>query len=889
MKRILSLIAAMALLLGLSSVAAAEGSTDPATIDASIFTVPENLFEAGYDGIECMDIDLGIYHLIPARTSGIGDYFYWTGKLEKMPELTEDNGGCFTSATNAPKTVIFWDGVPNLSKNLFKWAEGKTRDVYIPDSVTEIDEECFEFYSRITLHFTENNKVALDYARNHCMMYEVIGKGWAGDKTLMDATVFEMPEGAPLNYLCCECMDGFFLNLGHYWAYGIHYFRWGGGDEKMSPENIEETCFGGGTTGLKTIVFWNGVPNLCQDLFTRSEGEVQDVYVPDSVTEIDEDCFLMDSTITLHFTENNEVALAYAQSHHMRYEIMGKGYYGKVKLDDTVFEVPADLSDGYDVCECMDPLLLKLNHYERQGVNFFHWIGEDGKLSSDGVEETCFGGGLAHIPTIVFWNGVPNLPKDLFKGLEGIAHDVYIPDTVTEIDEDCFVMDSTIRLHFTHNNAVALAYAKARGMRYEIMGRGWGGPVAFDTSVFDMPVDLEERACTDRRSTGLSHYEKFGVSFFKNNGSAVIHGVGESQMVCFTNPPEDAAMETIVFLRGMPNLSSQLLYWLEGITHDVYVPDSVKQIAEDCFVMNSTITIHFTQNNAVALAYAQNRGMAFEVMDGERVPGDVDYDKSVDMKDVLALRKSIAKLPAAYEIGSLDVNGDGEANMKDVLALRRKIAHLDVISHADYAAAELGASVTVETYVQDKQIWVDGKASFYAQSEDGAYFIYAMPCTQEEYDALTPGTKIRVSGTKSAWKDEVEITDATFEIIDGSFIAEPVDVTALLGTDKLVDHQNEKVVFKGLTVEAKTDPEGKKVAFLYNWNGVGGEGDDLYFDATVDGKKVTFTVESDLCGAETDVYKAVKALKIGDTIDLTCYLYWYDGPNPHVFAVTPAT
>ena len=675
MKRTLALIAIMALLLGLSTVVWASGEIDQAQWDASIFEAPENLSEAGYDGIECMDIDLGLYHLIPARNGGVGSYFRWTGTMEKMPANVEENECCFTSATSASETVIFFDGVPNLGKDLFKWWEGKTKDVYIPDSVTEIDEDCFELYSRITLHFTENNKVALDYARRRCMQYEVIGKGWAGDKALMDASIFEMPEDAWYNYPVCECMDGFFLNLGHYWAYGIHFFRWDGGDEKMSPENIAGTCSGGGTTALKTIVFWNGVPNLCQDLFTRSEGEVQDVYVPDSVTEIDEDCFLMDSTITLHFTENNEVALAYAQSHHMRYEIMGKGYYGKVKLDDTVFEVPADLSDGYDVCECMDPLLLKLNHYERQGVNFFHWIGEDGKLSSDGVEETCFGGGLAHIPTIVFWNGVPNLPKDLFKGLEGIAHDVYIPDTVTEIDEDAFVMDSTIRLHFTHNNAVALAYAKARGMRYEIMGRGWGGPVAFDTSVFDMPVDLEERACTDRRSTGLSHYEKFGVSFFKNNGSAVIHGVGESQMVCFTNPPEDAAMETIVFLRGMPNLSSQLLYWLEGITHDVYVPDSVKQIAEDCFVDGSTITLHFTKNNKVALAYAQNRGMAFEVMDGERMLGDVNYDKETDMKDVLSLRKTIAGLPAAYEIYSTDVNTDDSTDMKDVLVLRKQIAH----------------------------------------------------------------------------------------------------------------------------------------------------------------------------------------------------------------------
>ena len=36
----------------------------------------------------------------------------------------------------------------------------------------------------------------------------------------------------------------------------------------------------------------------------------------------------------------------------------------------------------------------------------------------------------------------------------------------------------------------------------------------------------------------------------------------------------------------------------------------------------------------------------------------------------------------------------------------------------------------------------------------------------------------------------------------------------------------------------------------------------------------------------TDVYKAVKELKIGDMIDMEGFLYWYDGANPHITSVT---
>ncbi|MBQ4157725.1 MAG: hypothetical protein IJD86_06255 [Clostridia bacterium] len=216
-----------------------------------------------------------------------------------------------------------------------------------------------------------------------------------------------------------------------------------------------------------------------------------------------------------------------------------------------------------------------------------------------------------------------------------------------------------------------------------------------------------------------------------------------------------------------------------------------------------------------------------------------------------------------------------------------------VMTYADYVAADLDAEITVETYIQAKQGWWEnngvGNATFYTQNEEGAFFLYNMPCSQEEFELLTVGTKIRVTGYKAEWAGEVEIVDATYEIIEGNYVAEALDVTALLGTEELINYQNQFVSFKGMTVEAAgKDAEGNDVAFLYNWDGSGQDGNDLYFNVSLNGATYTFTVESYLTGAGTEVYEAVKALKIGDVIDMEGFLYWYEGVNPHITAVAPA-
>ena len=139
----------------------------------------------------------------------------------------------------------------------------------------------------------------------------------------------------------------------------------------------------------------------------------------------------------------------------------------------------------------------------------------------------------------------------------------------------------------------------------------------------------------------------------------------------------------------------------------------------------------------------------------------------------------------------------------------------------------------------------------------------------------------KVNATEIASADSAIISVEAYEIEEGEYIAPATDVTELLGTDALIDHQNQFVSFTGMTVEAY-DETG--AAFAYK--NEADKTDDLYFKVSYNGQTYDFCVEYYLCGSDTDVYKAVENLKVGDVVDMQGFLYWYEGANPHITSVT---
>ena len=220
------------------------------------------------------------------------------------------------------------------------------------------------------------------------------------------------------------------------------------------------------------------------------------------------------------------------------------------------------------------------------------------------------------------------------------------------------------------------------------------------------------------------------------------------------------------------------------------------------------------------------------------------------MKRILAIMLVAVMALAAFSACSGETNNNGDEDKKGE----------GVMTHAEYIAAD----------------------------KDGAYFIYNASCSQELYDKLVAGTKIKVTGFKGEYSGEIEIAEgATIEIEEAEpYLAPVFDATALFGTDELEKHMNEFFTVKDAVVEAiGQDDDGNDLAFFYNYNNSGEDGNDLYFKVKIGENSFTFTVESYLCDNTTDVYNAVKNLKVGDVIDVEGFLYWYEGANPHVTSV----
>ena len=200
-----------------------------------------------------------------------------------------------------------------------------------------------------------------------------------------------------------------------------------------------------------------------------------------------------------------------------------------------------------------------------------------------------------------------------------------------------------------------------------------------------------------------------------------------------------------------------------------------------------------------------------------------------------------------------------------------------VMTWEEFMAAEADTEIVIEGYVQAKQSWWDNKCSVYLQDENGGYYAYELTCSEEDYARLTVGTKIRITGYKTAWAGLQEINaGATFEFVEGTYVAEPVDVTDKLGTDDLYNYQTMLVEFKGLTVVGIEYKNGEP-------------GDDIYVNLSYNGAEYSFCVERYLTGPETDLYALVGTLQAGEVIDVTGFAYWYNGINTHITAITVHT
>ena len=198
--------------------------------------------------------------------------------------------------------------------------------------------------------------------------------------------------------------------------------------------------------------------------------------------------------------------------------------------------------------------------------------------------------------------------------------------------------------------------------------------------------------------------------------------------------------------------------------------------------------------------------------------------------------------------------------------------------YASFMAADVDAEVEVLMYVQAHQAWWEdngqGVMTLYGMDKDGGYFVYNAKMDKETADSIKEGTLVKVTGVKAEWAGEVEIMDATVEVLGETKTFEATDVTDVISdSEKLATYMNQKIAMKGLEVvevsvkDSDSDP-------------------DLYITCKLGDTEVNLCVENYLTGPDTEVYMTGKDLTAGTIIDVEGFLYWYEGANPHVTSIS---
>ena len=218
-------------------------------------------------------------------------------------------------------------------------------------------------------------------------------------------------------------------------------------------------------------------------------------------------------------------------------------------------------------------------------------------------------------------------------------------------------------------------------------------------------------------------------------------------------------------------------------------------------------------------------------------------------------------------------------------AAEGSVSSAPVSSYSEFLSADDSLPVTIESYLQVKQAWSEGRTNIHLQDEFGAYYVSNLSCNQDEYQSLKRGQKLRIQGYKTEFSGQIQITDAVFSVLDGIYVAEPEDISDLLNTDELYLRQNRIVRFHAMKVEPMFDGVS---AFYYGWDNSGStvKDSDLYFTASNGKEALTFLLKTQVCGNDSDVYRTVERLRVSDVVDLEGILCWYNGPQPLVTSIS---
>lgn len=172
---------------------------------------------------------------------------------------------------------------------------------------------------------------------------------------------------------------------------------------------------------------------------------------------------------------------------------------------------------------------------------------------------------------------------------------------------------------------------------------------------------------------------------------------------------------------------------------------------------------------------------------------NIIYDKESNKEDTVYMLTALIK----------DKNGN-----ELVQKIKKVIPTFEIMTHQEYLSCEDDSVVNVEGYIVGVYPLVNGKTSFFIQSNQGeGYYVFKISVNEEQYNNdLIIGNRLIVSGTKDSYNGTHEIVYATYELLEEDGIVEPYDITELfmnaesISDETLLNLQGSFVTIKDVTL-----------------------------------------------------------------------------------------
>ena len=323
----------------------------------------------------------------------------------------------------------------------------------------------------------------------------------------------------------------------------------------------------------------------------------------------------------------------------------------------------------------------------------------------------------SYLSTINFLGDITSIGPRAFNSCSRLTN-INTPDSVISVGKDAFDGTNWFRLQPNGMVYIGKVAYKYKGDYPESLVIK-DGIVSISDYAFSKCVTLTD-VTIPNSVTNIGDYAFNECTALKNvTLSNSVRHIGNHVFA------ECSSLTNISIPTGVTSIGDYTFYWCSALTSisipngvtsigecafcecssllDITIPDSITSIGNSAFSWcNRLSTVYYggtrAERTAIQIDVGNNKlldatwvckdgilpeesfepseeSSSTEVSD-ETVLGDANGDSSVDMKDVLIMRKFIAGMNALLNQATADVDGDGQVTMKDVLLIRKFIAGL---------------------------------------------------------------------------------------------------------------------------------------------------------------------------------------------------------------------